>query len=398
MNVNLLTMAAFVRFLLFFPRLIGRLLGAGRSVRKAGGNLVADALPSRGGDVDTIPARAYTFFFREIGRPRLQVVSASEFDLGAARELVAQSETYFRQPFHLFPAGSLFYEEVERVELERSLGVRNSGEDTSFVTWTTEFRKVLNDNARRLLLWYTPLIAIASGALGAFLHPIFPKTPVDLPVLGERTAEVLCWPVAAVVGITLLMLLYQWPYKFAQQRNLLGFDNTITSRFSQLNQNFQVAKRQALNVERNKRMNQVDELKEEAAMWTLAYHWLAQRLLLSERLVRNQMYQVNRNATLYAAGGFALTLSLIVAGSLITAHVFPERAAEEFTLTLGSGVIFALAGYGAAMAGVAGEARRVLEDNEWFRFSRIELDRAVAEHVGEDKLQIVTFRDRNRLE
>jgi len=367
-------------------------------VRKAGGNLVADALPSRGGDVETIPARAYTFFFREIGRPRLQVVSASEFDLGAARELVAQSETYFRQPFHLFPAGSLFYEEVERVELERSLGVGNSGEDTSFVTWTTEFRKVLNDNARRLLLWYTPMIAIASGALGAFLHPIFPKTPVDLPVLGERTAEVLCWPVAAMVGITLLMLLYQWPYKFAQQRNLLGFDNTITSRFSQLNQNFQVAKRQALNVERNKRMSQIEELKEEAAIWTLGYHWQAQRLMLSERLVRNQMYQVNRNATLYTVGGFVLTATIVIIGGFVSATVFPERAGEEFTLAVGSGLVFAMSGYFAAMTGVASEARKMLEDNEWFRFSRIELDRAVAEHVGEDKLQIVTFRDRNRFE
>ncbi|MEM0929035.1 MAG: hypothetical protein AAGI89_07070 [Pseudomonadota bacterium] len=309
-----------------------------------------------------------------------------------------QSITHFRQPFALFPAGSLFYEEVERVEIERSLGVGTSSEDSSFVMWSTEFRKVLNDNARRLLLWYTPIIAIAAGAMGTFLHALFPRTPINLPVIGERTAEVLSWPAASVLGLTLLMLLYQWPYKFAQQRNLLGFDNTITSRFSQLNQNFQVAKRQALNVERNKRMNQVDELKDEAAIWTLAYHWLAQRLLLSERLVRNQMYQVNRNATLYAAGGFALTLSLVIAGSLISAHVFPERATEEFTLTLGSGVIFAIAGYGAAMAGVAGEARRVLEDNEWFRFSRIELDRAVAEHVGEDKLQIVTFRDRNRLE
>ncbi|MEO1042615.1 MAG: hypothetical protein AAFX52_10005 [Pseudomonadota bacterium] len=391
-------MAAFIRLLLFVPRLIGRLFGAGRGVRKAGGSLVADAVPSRGGDVDTVPARAYTFFFREIGRPRLQVVSASEFDLATARELVGNSEAHFRQPFTLFPAGSLFYEEVERAEIERSLGVGSSSEDSSFVMWTTEFRKVLNDNARRLLLWYTPIIAIAAAGIGTLLHPLFPTTPVMIPVIGERTAEALCWPVASALGLLLLMLLYQWPYKFAQQRNLLGFDNTITSRFSQLNQNFQVAKRQALNVERNKRMNQVDELKEEAATWTLAYHWLAQRLLLSERLVRNQMYQVNRNATLYAAGGFALTMSLVIAGSLVTASVFPARAAEEFTLTLGSGVIFALAGYGAAMAGVAGEARRVLEENEWFRFSRIELDRAVAEHVGEDKLQIVTFRDRNRLE
>ncbi|VAW06406.1 hypothetical protein MNBD_ALPHA05-307, partial [hydrothermal vent metagenome] len=40
----------------------------------------------------------------------------------------------------------------------------------------------------------------------------------------------------------------------------------------------------------------------------------------------------------------------------------------------------------------------VLESNEWSRFHIISLDRTIRDHVGEDKLQIVTFRDRNRIE
>lgn len=391
-------MAALIRILLFFPRLIGRLFGRGSTaVRKASGNLVAEAGPDTA-KVELTPAKPYTFLFREIGRPKLPVVSASEFNLDKAQEMVEHSDTYFSYPFSVFPPGSLFYEEVERQELEASLGVHAGSEDAGFVRWSTEFRKVLNDNARRLLLWYTPLIALLSAVFALAIHNMLPSNTVDLPLIGPRSAQVLCWPLAAFLGVIVLMLVYQWPYKFAQQRNLLGFDNTITSRFSQLNQNFQVAKRQALNVERNKRMNQVEELKEEAAIWTLAYHWLAQRLLLSERLVRNQMYQANRNATLYSAGGFVLTSAIVLVGGILSARLFPERAAEEFVLAVGSGLVFAVSGYIGAMGGVAGETRRVLEDNEWFRFSRIELDRAVAEHVGEDKLQIITFRDRNRLE
>ena len=391
-------MAALIRILLFFPRLIGRLFGRGSTaVRKASGNLVAEAGPDTA-KVELTPAKPYTFLFREIGRPKLPVVSASEFNLDKAQEMVEHSDTYFSYPFSVFPPGSLFYEEVERQELEASLGVHAGSEDAGFVRWSTEFRKVLNDNARRLLLWYTPLIALLSAVFALGIHNMLPSNTVDLPLIGPRSAQVLCWPLAAFLGVIVLMLVYQWPYKFAQQRNLLGFDNTITSRFSQLNQNFQVAKRQALNVERNKRMNQVEELKEEAAIWTLAYHWLAQRLLLSERLVRNQMYQANRNATLYSAGGFVLTSAIVLVGGILSARLFPERAAEEFVLAVGSGLVFAVSGYIGAMGGVAGETRRVLEDNEWFRFSRIELDRAVAEHVGEDKLQIITFRDRNRLE
>ena len=391
-------MAALIRILLFIPRMIGRLFGQGSgAVRKASGNLVADAASAEGPvPVELTPTKAYTFLFREIGRPRLPVVAASNFNLEQAREMVNHSDTYFSAPFSLFPPGALFYEEVERAELEAALG--SDSEDAGFVAWTTEFRKVLNDNARRLLLWYTPLCAVAATALALLVHEFLPAQEVTLPLIGPRSAQVLSWPLAALFGVMALMLVYQWPYKFAQQRNLLGFDNTITSRFSQLNQNFQVAKRQALNVERNKRMNQVEELKEEAAVWTLAYHWLAQRLLLSERLVRNQMYQANRNATLYSAGGFVLTGEIIAIGGSASAYLFPERAGEEFFLAIGSGLFFVVSSYLLAMGGVAGETRRVLEDNEWFRFSRIELDRAVAEHVGEDKLQIITFRDRNRLE
>jgi hypothetical protein len=394
-------MAALIRILLFVPRLIARLFGySGTAVRKASGNALADAASSAAGSakVEVTPAKPYTFLFREIGRPKLPVVSASEFDVGEARKLVRASDTYFSRPFSLFPPGSLFYEEVERAELEAALGVHEGSEDAGFAAWTTDFRKVLNDNARRLLLWYTPLVASLSAGLALLIHDMMPEDSVELPLIGARSADVLVWPLAALLGVFVLMLVYQWPYKFAQQRNLLGFDNTITSRFSQLNQNFQVAKRQALNVERNKRMNQVEELKEEAAAWTLAYHWLAQRLLLSERLVRNQMYQANRNATLYSAGGFVLTCAIVLVGGFASAQLFPERAAEEFWLAVGSGLAFAIITYLLAMAGVAGETRRMLEDNEWFRFSRIELDRAVAEHVGEDKLQIITFRDRNRLE
>ena len=208
----------------------------------------------------------------------------------------------------------------------------------------------------------------------------------------------LAWPAASLGGLFVLALLYHWPYKFAQQRNLLGFDNTITSRFSQLNQNFLVAKRRALNVERDKRMNQVEELQDEAATWTLAYQWLALRLYLSERLVRNQMYQVNRNAKLYAAGGFVLCLAVIALGDTLAPLFLGEGVLTETLWSLGAGLGFAVLAYGVVMAGAAGEAARVLSDNEWFRFSRIELDRAVAEHVGEDKLQIITFRDRNRFE
>lgn len=40
----------------------------------------------------------------------------------------------------------------------------------------------------------------------------------------------------------------------------------------------------------------------------------------------------------------------------------------------------------------------VLEANEWSRFCLVNLPKTIRDHVGEDKVQIVTFCDRNRFE
>ena len=93
----------------------------GRTVRKAGGGAAASAMPEDT-VVQTAPARPYTALFAEIGRPKLPLVSASEFDLDAAKRLRAESDAFYSQPFALFPSGTLFYEEVEREELTGSLG------------------------------------------------------------------------------------------------------------------------------------------------------------------------------------------------------------------------------------------------------------------------------------
>jgi hypothetical protein len=44
------------------------------------------------------------------------------------------------------------------------------------------------------------------------------------------------------------------------------------------------------------------------------------------------------------------------------------------------------------------ETLSVLQPREWNRFHLVDLHDTMRDHVGEDKLQIVTFRDRNRLE
>jgi hypothetical protein len=53
---------------------------------------------------------------------------------------------------------------------------------------------------------------------------------------------------------------------------------------------------------------------------------------------------------------------------------------------------------GIVLRGATAMMFHVVESNEWSRFHIIDLDATIRDHVSEDKLQIVTFRDRNRME
>ncbi|MEL7019178.1 MAG: hypothetical protein AAGL18_10660, partial [Pseudomonadota bacterium] len=209
-------------------------------------------------------------------------------------------------------------------------------------------------------------------------------------------ASILAFTGISLIGVLLALLIFSWPFKVAQQRNLLNLDNYLTSKFARINHNFQVAKRRALNVERNKRMSQVDALKDEAGVWTLSYQWFAMRLLLCEQMIRNRLYQVRRNTILYWLTGIFLTALVGVIATFLA-----QRFATPLPgLTIG--ILSATALYLVLTYGIYQRTTSlfsaVLEENEWSRFHLVDLHRTIQDHVGEDKVQIVTFRDRNRME
>ncbi len=247
------------------------------------------------------------------------------------------------------------------------------------------FRRELNANTALLFLVYTPvMLALTIGAALA------------APALSGLAGAERYGAAGAVIAVALglLMLLYHWPYKVTQQQNLLGLDNYITSKFSRINQNFQVAKRRAMNVERNMRMPQAEQLKAEAGVWTVSYQWFAMRLLFCEMTVRNTLYQIRRNTTLYGVAGTALSVVL----ALGLAYAASTAGLARWWEVAGAGAVFTLAAYLVIMRRATRETLSVLQPTEWNRFHLVDLHETVRDHVGEDKLQIVTFRDRNRLE
>ncbi|WP_306249720.1 hypothetical protein [Parvularcula sp. IMCC14364] len=399
---------------MMFLKLIGK--STSRTLRNSSGNYLASTHDDQFREAEstaseepvrTKPAGLESLLFRQLERPRLQERTAPDMSLDEARFEVAHAERFYAYNFSLFPRGDFFYEEVEQEYLHTAMGLPHESTDARFIRIMTQFRRVLNDNSRRLFLYYTPLIfalcLTASLSLGLPWWQITAPRFEQLGASPEQASLILTGLIATGIygiGLVILLVLYHWPYKVTQQRNLLGLDNYITSKFSRVNQNFLVSKRRALNVERNKRMTQADELREEAGIWTLAYNWFATRLLLCEQLVRNKIYQIRRNTTLYGVGGIiacSLFLVLCTAGA-----IWSGIAGATLPLLLGLcsllSVSFIALAYSLVMGQAMPEIMSVMHASEWSRFNQISLDRTIADHVGEDKLQIVTFRDRNRFE
>src|SRR3990167_3131824 len=389
----------FLRFLTAPFRALARLVGGPslRTVEKSGaGRIAKDAGDEeRFEDERTAVVDGRSFFFKRLARPTLVERTAADLTLEEAKEYAAEAQKFYTYPFPLFTRADFFYEEVEQDYIDHILGRNEGSADANFLSIMDRFRRALNDNTARLFLVYAPSLLTATIlSTGLLVAAFAPALREQLAFAAFGVERLAIGAMAMMAALGLLMLLYHWPYKVTQQQNLLGLDNYVTSKFSRINQNFQVAKRRAMNVERNMRMHQANELKEEAGVWTVNYQWFAMRLLFCEMTVRNKLYQIRRNTTLYGVAGAALSILLAL---------FLALAGEATGLARGAGVLalsgpFIAAAYLSIMAKASRETLSVLQPKEWNRFHLVDLHETVRDHVGEDKLQIVTFRDRNRLE
>ena len=401
----------------FFSRLFRRAGSAGNTARKAGSGLAAAKAAPRGRDTSDAPeddelAEAErggieAMLFKQLTRPRLSERNASDLTLEEARHHLKQAEIFYTYEFPLFARSDFFYEEVEEQFLNDALGMGGGSIDERFLKIMTLFRRTLNDNTRRLMLVYAPIlfgfVLLAGAQCFTLFEPLFREQLISAfpgiqnqPEQLATIAPIISFTVISFVGFLISFLLFSWPFKVAQQRNLLNLDNYLTSKFARINHNFQVAKRRALNVERNKRMSQADELKDEAGVWTLSYQWFSMRLLLCELMIRNRLYQVRRNTTLYWLGGASLCIFVGIVFAMGYTMMIPNGPSVWFA-TFSATALFILLTYG-VFSRTAPMMQAVLAANEWSRFCLVNLHNTIQDHVGEDKVQIVTFRDRNRLE
>jgi len=323
--------------------------------------------------------------------------SASELTVEQAKEYSQRSGRFYGYNFPLFTGDDFFYEEVEEEFLMSALGADEDSIDRRFLDVMLLFRRTLNDNTRTMLVCWAPLLFLGSLVTSVFLAVNgFGSGFLSKIGIGSILAQSMAVISSGLfVGLFVVFLMFSWPYKVVQQRNLMNLDNYLTSKFARINHNFQVAKRRALNVERDKRMNQREELKEDAGAWTVSYHWFAMRILLCELTIRNKFYQVRRNTTLYWSAGTIVSIAGLLG---VLAAGYSQQAPTTFLTMIGVSGLAVLLILSAILRRVPAMMLEVMEANEWNRFHLVNLHNTIADHVGEDKVQIVTFRDRNRFE
>ncbi len=119
---------------------------------------------------DAPPSGIEAAMFMQLPRPRLTEKSASDLTIEQAQNYAEQAQRFYDYNFPLFPRGDFFYEEIEEEFLNAALGFDEQSIDRRFIEVTTLFRKTLNANTRRMLLYWAPAIG-----LGVFAAAIMPR-------------------------------------------------------------------------------------------------------------------------------------------------------------------------------------------------------------------------------
>src|SRR5690606_36335224 len=141
--------------------------------------------------------------------------------------------------------------------------------------------------------------------------------------------------IAVGVGVVFAAFVYWFSYTHIQRANALSLNVFITTEFARLNNAFRVAQREALQAETQLADTQKDEIKRLYGSWTLAYHWIGVRRFIEEMIVRNTMFQIRRNTTLYRVLGVLICIGVLTFVAVVPAvvpQVLPTRGSVLLAL------------------------------------------------------------------
>jgi hypothetical protein len=302
-----------------------------------------------------------------------------------------------------------FYEEVEAGFISQITSIDNDGAEDQFVRVMGKGRRLANANARILYCELAPLtlfVLLIAQALLLLLDPWrLLRAPDNVSnieaYVREGAGAIAMSGIALGVGVLFIAFIYRFSYTHIQRQNAQDLNAFIQNEFSRLNDTFRVAHRECLRAETRVDNTQHSQLGPIAQAWALAYNWIGVRQLMEEFAIRNNMFQIRRNTSLYAMLGVVicifLAMLLIALACLATywqgAAVNGWVIAGHMTaLTIG----FVVISFVLTMRNAFSIFASRLKPDEWNRFDTLAIGKAIAEQVTNDKLQIVIQRDTRR--
>ncbi|PZO56137.1 MAG: hypothetical protein DCF16_00110 [Alphaproteobacteria bacterium] len=343
-------------------------------------------------------------FFKIFTCPDSDEPTLGPNDLPVATQMADRAHQFYKLRADLFPRDDIFYEQVEEQFIDQVSRIDNAGEKDQFLATLDSARKITNDNTRTLFCEIAPLILFV--LLAGYAAMLLVVEPIELTrfmgtIASEEATRLAVGGMALGAGVIFASFIYWFSYTHIQRANALSLNVFITTEFARLNNAFRVAQREALQAETQLADTQKDELRRLSSSWTLAYHWIGVRLFLEEMIVRNTMFQVRRNTTLYRVLGVLICvgiLFLVSAGAMIVPQFLSTRGSSWLVLPhlLAAAGLYTFVIYALTMRKPFAIIATSLMKDQWYRFDTLAVGDAIAEQVTRDKVQIVINRDRAR--
>ncbi|MGQ0533915.1 MAG: hypothetical protein ACT4OF_14680 [Caulobacteraceae bacterium] len=383
--------------------LVGRLFRRAKGAEHSTGAPAVGAVGRTVGAQDLIDVR-YGVFFKIFTCPDSDEPTIGPNDLPVAKEMAERAQEFYRLRADLFPPDDIFYEQVEEAFIDKVSRIDNGGEKDQFLTTLDSARCITNDNTRMLFCELAPLILLV--ALTAYAVTLLFVGPLALTqfmgsIASEEVTRLIVGGIAIGAGVVFAAFIYWFSYTHIQRANALSLNVFITTEFARLSNAFRVAQREALQAETQLADTQKDEIKKLSASWTLAYHWIGVRQFLEEMIVRNTMFQVRRNTTLYRVLGILICAGVLLFVAALTSlapQLLPVRGSVWLALPhlALAAIVFVFVAYGLTMPKPFAIVATSLLKDQWYRYDTLAVGDAIAEQVTRDKVQIVINRDRAR--
>lgn len=179
-----------------------------------------------------------------------------------------------------------------------------------------QMRKIINDNARRLVFLFSLLLIISVGSLVAHFHYNRALPTLQLSLTGA---------IITLLTIVTMLLVHSGGYQKQQQHAVRELSLLLSRYLDRINDRFRDATTHAMGVTVGEEKNS-KKMASDATRWHKLMMWMPFRAFFIESFVRNIKFQIERNCGYY----LLFPPALIVSGSALIAFLYSSK-----TISLG---------------------------------------------------------------